>query len=321
MNLKAKGYALGAIAATTYGMNPLFALPLYKAGMNPDSVLFFRYLCAIPIMALMIRARGRSFKLKKNEILPLIVMGLMMALSSLTLFLSYNYMDAGIASTILFVYPIMVAVIMALFFKEKLTKATICCLVLAIYGITQLYHGDGDETLSLVGVGLAMTSALTYAIYIVGANRSVLKDIPTVTMTFDILYPAVRIEPVLCPSGLWKSIADSRPMVSVGEYIGVSCPTYCLVIPLHHASYSIYWLYTDGYSGSIGTSYGCILRCIGIWRSLNTSPLLWYFPHLACRNLGHCRRKHQPASGTFPQTFPQITTQAAFAQGSFPSSE
>lgn len=187
MNLKAKGYALGAIAATTYGMNPLFALPLYKAGMNPDSVLFFRYLCAIPIMALMIRARGRSFKLKKNEILPLIVMGLMMALSSLTLFLSYNYMDAGIASTILFVYPIMVAVIMALFFKEKLTKATICCLVLAIYGITQLYHGDGDETLSLVGVGLAMTSALTYAIYIVGANRSVLKDIPTVTMTFYIL--------------------------------------------------------------------------------------------------------------------------------------
>ena len=187
MNLKAKGYALGAIAATTYGMNPLFALPLYKAGMNPDSVLFFRYLCAIPIMALMIRARGRSFKLKKNEILPLIVMGLMMALSSLTLFLSYNYMDAGIASTILFVYPIMVAVIMALFFKEKLAKATICCLVLAIYGITQLYHGDGDETLSLVGVGLAMTSALTYAIYIVGANRSVLKDIPTVTMTFYIL--------------------------------------------------------------------------------------------------------------------------------------
>ena len=187
MNLKAKGYVLGAIAATTYGMNPLFALPLYKAGMNPDSVLFFRYLCAIPIMAMMIKARGRSFKLKRNEVLPLIVMGLMMALSSLTLFLSYNYMDAGIASTILFVYPIMVAVIMALFFKEKLTKATVCCLALAIYGITLLYHGDGDETLSLVGVGLAMVSALTYAIYIVGANRSVLKDIPTVTMTFYIL--------------------------------------------------------------------------------------------------------------------------------------
>ena len=44
MNTKAKGYLLGAVAAATYGMNPLFALPLYKAGMDPDSVLFFRYL-------------------------------------------------------------------------------------------------------------------------------------------------------------------------------------------------------------------------------------------------------------------------------------
>lgn len=40
MNVKAKGYILGAIAAASYGMNPLFALPLYKNGMNPDSVLF-----------------------------------------------------------------------------------------------------------------------------------------------------------------------------------------------------------------------------------------------------------------------------------------
>ena len=50
MNVKAKGYVLGVIAAATYGMNPLFALPLYEAGMNPDSVLFFRYLFAIPVL-------------------------------------------------------------------------------------------------------------------------------------------------------------------------------------------------------------------------------------------------------------------------------
>lgn len=71
MNAKAKGYVLGAIAAATYGMNPLFALPLYKAGMNPDSVLFFRYLFAIPVLGIMIKARGRNFKLKPNEIVPL----------------------------------------------------------------------------------------------------------------------------------------------------------------------------------------------------------------------------------------------------------
>ena len=70
MNAKAKGYAIGAIAAATYGMNPLFALPLYAEGMNADSVLFFRYLFAIPILALMIKARGRSFRVQRRELLP-----------------------------------------------------------------------------------------------------------------------------------------------------------------------------------------------------------------------------------------------------------
>ena len=121
MNQKTKGYILGTVAAATYGMNPLFALPLYKDGMNPESVLFFRYLLAIPILAVMIHARGRSFRVSRKETLTLIVMGLLVAVSSLTLFQSYNFMEAGIASTILFVYPIMVAVIMALVFKEKIS--------------------------------------------------------------------------------------------------------------------------------------------------------------------------------------------------------
>ena len=60
MNTKAKGYLLGAVAAATYGMNPLFALPLYKAGMDPDSVLFFRYLFAIPLLvSLTLHKKGR----------------------------------------------------------------------------------------------------------------------------------------------------------------------------------------------------------------------------------------------------------------------
>ena len=150
MNAKAKGYVLGAIAAATYGMNPLFALPLYKAGMNPDSVLFFRYLFAIPVLGIMIKARGRNFKLKPNEIVPLILMGLLVSFSSLALFQSYNYMEAGIASTLLFVYPILVALIMAFVFKEKLTLQTIFCILLALGGIGLLYKSGDGTTLSFL---------------------------------------------------------------------------------------------------------------------------------------------------------------------------
>lgn len=187
MNVKAKGYFLGAVAAATYGMNPLFALPLYKAGMSPDSVLFFRYLFAIPLLGIMLKVRGRSFVIKRKEVFPLIIMGLLVALSSLTLFQSYNYMEVGIASTLLFVYPIMVALIMALVFKEKLSLQTMLYILLALAGIALLYKGGDGIPLSSLGILLVMVSALSYALYIVGVNQSALKNTSTLKLTFYVL--------------------------------------------------------------------------------------------------------------------------------------
>ena len=183
MNVRTKGLVCGAVAAATYGMNPLFTLPLYHAGMTPDSVLFYRYAFALPILAVMIRLRGQDFSLRRCEMLPLVAMGLLFSASSLFLYMSYNYMDAGIASTILFVYPILVALIMALGFRERITPLTIFCIALAVLGIGLLYEGDG-QTLSLTGVTLVLLSSLSYAVYIVGVNRSALAALPTVKLTF-----------------------------------------------------------------------------------------------------------------------------------------
>lgn len=187
MNVKTKGYALGIIAAATYGTNPLFTLPLYEAGMDADSVLFFRYLFAIPILGIMIKLRGRSLALKRKEATPLVITGMLVAISSLTLFQSYNYMAAGIASTLLFVYPIMVALIMSFFFKEKLTLQTILCILLALGGIALLYKGEDGSTLSLTGIVLVILSSLSYAIYIVAVNRPALREIATLKLTFYVL--------------------------------------------------------------------------------------------------------------------------------------
>ena len=187
MNTKTKGYILGAIAAATYGLNPLFTLPLYEIGMNPDSVLFFRYLLALPILALMIKLRGRSFKMKGEELITSVVVGLLFAISSLTLFQSYNYMDAGIASTILFIYPIIVTLIMFFFFKEKITIKTAICVIMATLGIGLLYKTSDGATLSAQGVILVLVSALSYALYIVSINKSALKDTPTLKVIFFVL--------------------------------------------------------------------------------------------------------------------------------------
>ncbi|MBM6945326.1 MULTISPECIES: DMT family transporter [Bacteroides] len=182
-----KGFAYGAIAAASYGLNPLFALPLYADGMGADSVLFYRYAFGLVMLGVMMLVQKQSFALRRCEVLPLVIMGLLFSFSSLTLFLSYNYMDAGIASTILFVYPVLVAIMMAVFFKEKVSPITMISIALAFTGISLLYQGEGGQTLSLTGVTLVFISSLTYALYIIGVNRSVLKDMPIAKLTFYVL--------------------------------------------------------------------------------------------------------------------------------------
>lgn len=187
MNVRLKGLLLGIIAAASYGTNPLFAVPLYKAGLTTDTVLFLRYLIAIPVMGLLILMRKGSFKVSWNQLIVLIIQGGLMALSSLTLFMSYRYMDVGIASTLLFVYPILVAVIMALMFKERTGKLMIASICMATFGITLLMRGGDGATVSLIGTLLVFASALSYAIYIVAINRTSLASVASLTVTFYVL--------------------------------------------------------------------------------------------------------------------------------------
>ena len=154
---RSRGYVLGAIAAASYGLNPLFALPLYGAGLGVDSVLFYRYVLAVVMLGALMLFRRQSFALRRRDVLPLAAMGVLFSVSSLLLFESYNLMDAGIASTILFVYPVMVAVIMAVGFRERVTAATVVSIALACGGISLLYKGG---------------------------NGSSLKDLPTEKLTF-----------------------------------------------------------------------------------------------------------------------------------------
>lgn len=210
------GYTLGIVAAATYGLNPLFALPLYADGMDANSVLLFRYLAGIPIIAIMAIMGGDRLSLNRHEILPLAVLGLLMGFSSLALFESYNCMEASIASTLLFVYPLMVAVIMSLLYHEKFTWITGACLVTAGIGLALLYNGKPGSSLSFNGIAWVMGSALSYAIVLVGINRSVLASMPSNRMTFYLLLfgslifviPSLTCKPVILPNNnhLWVCV-------------------------------------------------------------------------------------------------------------------
>ncbi len=184
MNTKKVGFIAAIVAAIGYGLNPLFALPIYAEGMAVDSVLFYRILFASIILAVIMIAKRLSFKVTKAELVPLLSLGGLFAVTSYTLFESFNYMDAGIACTILFIYPVMVAVIMALFFKERASLLTYGCIALSLVGIAMLYDGEGGQTLSTIGVILVLVSALAYALYIIVVNRSRANTINPLKVTF-----------------------------------------------------------------------------------------------------------------------------------------
>ena len=290
MNNKTKGFIYGAIAAASYGMNPLFALPLYAAGMSVDTVLFYRYFFAAIVLGILMKMQHQSFVLHKADVLPLVIMGLLFSFSSLLLFMSYNYMDAGIASTILFVYPVMVAVIMGVFFKEKISAITVFSILLALSGIALLYQGDGDKPLSTLGIIFVLLSSLSYAIYIVGVNRSTLKNLPTTKLTFYAILFGLSVyivrlnfcmELQVIPSAwLWadgitcSSIQKFRRTMYgaagytirlvMGRYIGFGYSANRHIIGLHRLSYPLYRLHTNRHSRCFGTCDSLIFRCYAV---------------------------------------------------------
>lgn len=186
MNAKVRGTICGIAAAVCYGTNPLGAINLYKDGFTANTTIFYRFGLACLILAIMMIVQRKSFAVTRRELGVLAVLGVLMGSSSSSLYFSFLFMDVGVASTLLFVYPVMVAVIMAVMFHEKVTKATVAAIALSLAGIALLNRTSDGSALSLWGVTLVMISSLTYAVYIVVVNKSSLR-ISSVKLTFYVL--------------------------------------------------------------------------------------------------------------------------------------
>ena len=170
-NKKVFGTISGILAAIFYGTNPLGALKLYEQGMNTKSELFCRVGMAWIIITAILLIRKENLKVSKREFGTLTALGLLFIASSMTLYSSFKYIAAGVASTLLFTYPIMTAVMMSVLFKEKATLKTVLAIILSLAGVLLLYWSDSGGTLNITGVILVLVSALTYAIYIIVVNR------------------------------------------------------------------------------------------------------------------------------------------------------
>jgi drug/metabolite transporter (DMT)-like permease len=152
--------------------------------MNADSVLLYRYGFAAVMLFIIMHIKGKSLRISRSQVPAITIAAILMALSSLLLFEAYNYMDVGIASTLLFVYPVMVAVINTVFYRERVSVVTVAAITLSTLGIMQLNHSGGGESFNTTGTILVLLAALSYAVYMVLINRSSLCRVDSMVMTF-----------------------------------------------------------------------------------------------------------------------------------------
>lgn len=198
-----KGCIYGCIAAISYGVNPLCAKLLYKDGINCNSVLCYRFMIGTLLLALFMLLGRRSFSLTRKETYVLTLLGGVFAISSLTYFLSFHYMSAGVAATLVFAYPVFVAVLMAIFFKERLKWSSISAIALTIIGILLLYKDDSGRPIATPGIVLILLSALAYALYIIIINKSgiVMSSVKLTFYAMAVCWVCIVAYALLTPTG------------------------------------------------------------------------------------------------------------------------
>ena len=159
------GFVLALVSSAAFGLIPLFSLPLLRSGLSADCVLFYRFLFAALSLGIILVLRRERLAAPLHELGKLALFSILYALAALLMIWGLLYLPGGATATLQFLYPLMVMLIMTIFFHEKFSIITASSVLLAILGVALLGSGGGDGGGSLdpVGVGLLLASALCVA--------------------------------------------------------------------------------------------------------------------------------------------------------------
>ena len=184
------GFIDAIISSICYGLYPLFAILLYNTGSSIVNSLFYRYLIAFIIYLYILKVHKKiSLYINFKEFVSLFFVGITFAASSFALFIALKYIDSGIACTIVFVYPVIVALVMALFFHEKLTKTAVISIACAFFGVALLNYAENIHSNDkILGFVFSLCGALMYALYMIFVKTiKSIKYMQTEKVTFYVM--------------------------------------------------------------------------------------------------------------------------------------
>ena len=156
------------MASSTFGLLPLFTLPVMGEGLTTFSILSYRMLFASILVAVLMLIGRVSFATNLKELRWFAVLGFLYYGSAALLFQAYGGMASGLATTLHFMYPVSVTVIMALVYKQRPSLVTICAIILSLVGVALLCLRESSTGVSsLLSVFLVLLSGVCYAVYLV----------------------------------------------------------------------------------------------------------------------------------------------------------
>lgn len=184
MSSRTKGLVCVVLSAILYGLAPLFAQHAYAGGASSFSLNFLRGGLALPVLYVVLRIRRIPIKPEPGQLRKLAISGIFgQAASSLLLYSSFSYISTGIAATLHFIYPTLVAVACVVFYKEPLNRWKVLALVSGALGIILFLDGSGGSG-SALGIILALASGFTFAFTILYMDRAGLKNMYYFKYTF-----------------------------------------------------------------------------------------------------------------------------------------
>lgn len=201
MKSGSKGAALVILSAVIFGFTPVFAKTVYECGSNSFTLAFHRFLFgSVALLVMHLAFEKGGLAITRSQAIKLFICSLGNGLTPVFLLASYNYLSSGMATTIHFVYPVLVLIGCVAFCHEKLTARKALCCALCMGGILCFYTPGGG--VSVLGILISFISGVTYAFYIIYLSHSGLQELPPYKLGFYLsLFAGIQVLVISLLSG------------------------------------------------------------------------------------------------------------------------
>ena len=194
MDKQTLGLINGIISGISFGLIPLFSIPVIAAGMGNVSILVYRFLFGSLAMLGMLLLKKTDLRVSLSELCRIAILSLFYIGTALATLECYHYLSSGIATALVYTDPIWCAIIGLIFLGDRFSlKLTSSCLfaTLGVMMMTGVFTEDG--TFSALGLFWGLLSGLSYALYLIFVPRLRLKRIPSLKLTFYVFFIGMLI--------------------------------------------------------------------------------------------------------------------------------